>query len=372
MSKEKVLVYYNEEFVGTLALTKDKKVAFQYDKSWINNGFSISPFYLPLNDQVFVPKSDYFKGLFGVFCDSLPDSWGELLLDRYMKKTLKTTDISVLQRLSIVGSSSIGALNYRPESFLFSKYNNIDYDTLSNVCYKVLNNNNFLDVDDVFKLGGSSGGARPKILTQIDNEYWMVKFSNHIDNIDAGLIEYEYALCAKECGICMSEVKLINSKYCLGYFATKRFDYKNEKKKHVISVAGLLEVDFRAPCIDYKELFKLIKILNDSKDDLKQMYKMMCFNVLTHNLDDHAKNFSFIYDCDLKKYRLAPFYDVTYSNTYYNEHTTLINGKGKDISEDDLIEVGVLSSLSYKYCRDTYQFIYEKTRKLINKFPHLF
>ena len=73
-------VFYDGKLVGTLAMTADHKAAFQYSEEWIENGFPISPFSLPLKKQVFVPTKDYFDGLFGVFADSLPDNWGRLLL----------------------------------------------------------------------------------------------------------------------------------------------------------------------------------------------------------------------------------------------------------------------------------------------------
>lgn len=108
-----------------------------------------------------------------------------------------------------------------------------------------------------------------------------------------------------------------------------------------MTFAGLLEADFRAPSCDYGTYFKVIRMLTrDNSDDVEQMYRVMCFNVLTHNLDDHAKNFSLLYTED-KGWRLAPAYDLTFSTTYWGEQTTSVCGKGKNISDEDLINAGM-------------------------------
>ena len=107
-------VYYKNKHVGTLAEMVDKRVAFQYDREWIRTGFSISPFSLPLTDKVFVPDErsrERFAGLFGIFADSLPDSWGELLMDRYLSSVgISKESISPLDRLAYIGTSGMGAL----------------------------------------------------------------------------------------------------------------------------------------------------------------------------------------------------------------------------------------------------------------------
>lgn len=106
MRENKVLhVYYGERLVGTLALTESKKAAFEYADEWLADGFSISPFSLPLEKKVFVPTKDYFRGLFGVFADSLPDAWGQLLLDRMLKKHgINRNEFSIIDRLAVVGN----------------------------------------------------------------------------------------------------------------------------------------------------------------------------------------------------------------------------------------------------------------------------
>lgn len=351
--------------VGTLAITNERSVAFEYDKEWLKDGFSISPFSLPLKEQVFIPSKHYFNGLFGVFADSLPDAWGNILLNRVLKKNGKNIDrINVLDRLSIVGSSGMGALTYEPANMISSDIMIDDLDELANQCSKILNSENIDNLDELYELGGTSGGARPKILTSIDDEEWIIKFPAHVDKKESGKMEYDYALCAKKCGINMTDVKLFPSNNCLGYFGTKRFDRENEggkiEKKHMITVAGLLELDFEQPSLDYHTLMKVTKIITqDDTNQLEEMFKRMCFNVYAHNRDDHSKNFSYIYDDRNKKWNLSPAYDMTYSTTYYGEHTTTVNGNGVNPSKDDLIEVGVNAGIERKKCMNYIEFIRE-------------
>ena len=126
MNKIKSLqVFYNDKKVGTLALMKNNIVAFEYDNEWLNNGFSISPYSLPLKKQVFIPKIDLFDGLYGVFSDSLPDGWGRLLVDRMLNsQNINPREINPISRLAIVGETGMGALSYRPE---YNLLENKDY-----------------------------------------------------------------------------------------------------------------------------------------------------------------------------------------------------------------------------------------------------
>ena len=180
-------VFYNDILVGTLAKTPDRVVAFEYDSDWLNNGFSISPFSLPLIKKVFIPKYDPFGGLFGVFNDSLPDGWGRLLVDRlFLKNKINPVEIDNLNRLAVVQKSGMGALTYKPEHRFESENNISDYDILAQECSKILESQHSENLDELFKLGGSSGGARPKILTSIDNEDWIIKFPSSSDPKNIG------------------------------------------------------------------------------------------------------------------------------------------------------------------------------------------
>jgi len=371
MSKSKTLdVYYKTKHVGTLAEMIDKRIAFQYDREWIQTGFSISPLSLPLSNEVFVPEAssrECFGGLFGVFADSLPDSWGELLLDRYLSSIgISRESVSTLDRLAYIGTAGMGALEYVPaRNTEFDVRNSkLNFDEIAKECSELLSSKPSDQIDVLYRLGGSSGGTRPKIFLSEQEKEWIVKFPAKKDPDISGKREYDYSLCAKKCGITMTETQLVNSAVCEGYFKTERFDRQYGKKIFTATFAGILEADFRAPSCDYGTFMKLIRALTkDNYADKEQMFKIMCFNVMTHNNDDHTKNFSFTYTED-QGWRLAPAYDLTYSDTYWGEHTTSVNGKGKNILDDDLVYIGTASGMKEAVCREQIQLIRTNTQEL--------
>ena len=371
MNKIKSLqVFYNEKKVGTLALMKNNIVAFEYDSNWITNGFSISPFSLPLKKQVFIPKIDPFDGLYGVFSDSLPDGWGRLLVDRMLNsQNINPREISQIDRLAIVGETGMGALSYKPEyNLLEDKDYQEDYDNLALSCKKILNTEHSADLDNLFRLGGSSGGARPKILTKIDNEDWIIKFPSSLDDNNIGELEYLYSVCAKKCKIDIPETKLFPSKISSGYFGIKRFDRKKLstgaiRKLHMISVSGLLETSHRIPNLDYNDLMQLTLNLTKSFEEVEKLFRLMCFNVFSHNRDDHSKNFSFIYNEDLNKWELSPAYDLTYSYSINGEHATTINGNGVNPGLNDILKVAEKIGLDKKKAEKIAIEIRETVRK---------
>lgn len=368
MDKYKYLkVFYNDILVGTLAKTPERVVAFEYDLDWLNNGFSISPFSLPLIKKVFIPKYEPFDGLFGVFNDSLPDGWGRLLVDRlFLKNKINPTEIDNLNRLAVVQESGMGALTYKPEHRFQTENDVSNLDILAQECSKILESQNSDNLDELFQLGGSSGGARPKILTSIDNEDWIIKFPSSIDPKNIGEKEYQYSLCAKDCGINMTETKLLPSEICSGYFGIKRFDRKNGKKVHMVSASGLLETSHRLPNLDYNLLMKLTLELTRNYEDIEQLFRLMCFNVFAHNRDDHSKNFSFMYDNNKKEWHLSPAYDLTYSSSFNGEHATTINGEGKNPNLDDILAVAKNIGLKEKFAKTIALDIQENCRKLFD------
>lgn len=351
----KLDVFYHDRHVGTMALYQNRQAAFEYSDDWIADGFSISPFSLPLEKRVFMPKIYPFDGIFGVFSDSLPDGWGRLLVDRLMKRNgINPLDIGNLDRLAIVGETGMGALSYKPVITLEEAENDMSLDELAAECEKILQTEYSEELGTLFKLGGSSGGARPKILTKIDNDDWIIKFPSSYDSKNIGKQEYDYALCAGKCGIDMAPVRLFKSNECQGYFGTKRFDRintgdgDNVVRIHMVSVSGLLETSHRIPNLDYELLMRLTMILTKDTTECEKLYRLMCFNVFAHNRDDHSKNFSYIYLEDEKRWVLSPAYDLTYSSSLNGEHATTINGNGVNPGIDDLLEVAKKAGLDIK------------------------
>lgn len=377
MKADKYLrVLYKGRMVGTLAMTPEKKVAFAYGDEWLEHGFSISPFSLPLKKQVFLPQKDYFQGLFGVFGDSLPDAWGNLLLDRLLKKNGVDPDqISVLERLAIVGRSGMGALTYEPEFEIKGEESGLDLDDLAEQCQKILRMEYTEELDALYRMGGTSGGGRPKIMTEVEGEDWIIKFPAHVDRPDMGKMEYDYALCAVRCGIHMPETRLFPSKKCGGYFGTKRFDRVHRaggmeaERIHMLTAAALLELDFRQPSLDYHSLMKLTKILTrDNGEDVENMFRRMCFNVFAHNRDDHSKNFTFLYEEERDEWRLSPAYDLTYSTTYYGEHTTTVDGQGENPGRKELTAVGMRGGISRKRCEEMMDEVQTCVKEMLHEY----
>ena len=353
----KLDVYYHDRHVGTMALFRNRLAAFEYSTDWLKDGFSISPFSLPLEKKVFMPEIDPFEGLFGVFADSLPDGWGRLLVDRLMRKNgLDPHAIGSLERLAIVGASGMGALTYRPVIAMGKMHDEMTLDEIAGECERILNTESNDNLDYLFAMGGSSGGARPKILTRVDGVDWMIKFPSSDDGGNIGKQEYDYALCARECGLEMEEVRLFPSEKTKGYFGTRRFDRRGEGeegKVHMVSVAGLLETSHRIPNLDYDILMKLTLQLTKDMSECEKLYRLMCFNVFAHNRDDHSKNFTYLYREEEKRWTLSPSYDLTYSNSIGGEHATTVNGNGTDPGMDDILAVAKKIGLNTAKARKT-------------------
>ncbi len=369
----KLEVFYHERKVGTMALYNNIYAAFEYDDNWLIDGFSISPFSLPLEKKVFIPKIDPFNGLFGVFNDSLPDGWGRLLVDRLMRRNgLEPTEMGSLERLAIVGESGMGALTYRPVISIEESREELSLDVIARECDKILNSENSTNLDYIYRMGGSSGGARPKILTKIEKDDYIIKFPSKEDDKNIGKQEYDYALCAKECGIIMEEVRLFDSERCSGYFGTKRFDRKGStvnNRVHMISASGILETSHRIPNLDYDLLMKLTLQLTRSMDECLKLYRLMCFNVFAHNRDDHSKNFSYLYDEKEGDWVLSPAYDLTYSNSIGGEHATTVHGNGVNPGMEDILqvanEIGLGKDKAKKIAQNIQECVHERLREYI-------
>jgi len=275
-------------------------------------------------------KRTPFNGGFGVFADSLPDGWGNLILDRYLKsKGIDPAKLTVLQRLALVGSTGRGALEYQPDYSELTADEIIDFDYLAAEVQKILASDYAgSSLDTLYKYGGSPGGARPKVFVTIDGKEWLVKFKALTDPENIGIIEYEHSLLAKKCGINMPETRLFEGKY----FGVERFDRTLTGKIHTVSAAGLLNADYRIPSLDYLDLLKLCHILTKNMEEVEALFRIMAFNVAIKNRDDHAKNFSFqLIDGEWK---LSPAYDLLPSGGFNGFHTTTVNNTGEPTVSD--------------------------------------
>lgn len=317
-------------FVVRLAI-RDRQIYFEYDRTFIEGGLEISPLRLPLKPGVSNFDYHLFEGLPGVFNDSLPDGWGRLLFDRFSRSYgVLPADITPLARLAHVGSHTLGALVFEPDYCADDTQNEINLDSLAAQAQEVLNGGSDNVLAKLIALNGFSAGEKPKALIGVNNKRnhiipgvhdlpqsytpWIVKFPNNQDGLDAGAIEYVYALMAKEAGIAMPDVHLFPAHNKVqATLAIKRFDREGKKRYHMHTACGLLHSDFRTPSLDYEDLIALTGMLTRNVREVEKMYKLAVFNVLAHNRDDHAKNFSLLMDRD-GQWRLSPTYDLTFSS----------------------------------------------------------
>lgn len=354
-----VEVFWDSKPVGRLALTPQGLCAFEYDAEFLRNGTSISPFFLPLESKLFVAERDPFDGGFGVFSDSLPDGWGSLLLDRYLREQGRDPDkLTILDRLSLIGSKGRGALEYKPDESVEANSDFADFDKLANESERLLANEHVEGepLDELYKYGGSSGGARPKVFVKIGEDEWLVKFKASMDPCNVGQTEYNYSILAKECGIDMLETKLFDGKY----FGVKRFDRNSRGKIHTISAAGLLNASYRTPSLDYADLLKVCHVLTSDMEQVYLLFRQAVFNAIISNRDDHAKNFSFQYIEG--KWKLSPAYDILPSSGFNGYHTTTYNGKGNP-SINDIMEIALKIGLTKKRAKEIIGEISEKCKR---------
>ena len=178
-SIKQIEVLFANRLVGRLAQTKEGLCAFEYSADWLNSGFSISPFELPLRTGVFIAKPHPFEGGFGVFDDCLPDGWGLLILDRYLQQNgINPDTLSLLDRLALVGSTGRGALEFRPDKSVESKQDYADFEKLALEAERILDSEDYTGdgIEEFQCRGGSPGGARPKIFVHYNDKEWLVKF----------------------------------------------------------------------------------------------------------------------------------------------------------------------------------------------------
>ncbi|RYJ44257.1 type II toxin-antitoxin system HipA family toxin [Flavobacterium beibuense] len=358
--------------IGKLGYSLDEKRSyFQYNPQFLDSGqySKMFPYIFKRHKhlQIFTQyEGKSFKGLPPMIADSLPDMFGNIIFKEWFEsKNMAFDKITPLEQLSYVSNRGMGALEYRPVANI-PKSGEINFDEIVSVLQKVLEVKtgiteqglSDLALLNIFKIGTSAGGARPKILISEhkqtgavipgDIEYsdnythYLVKL--HMDN-EAGYnrekVEYGYHLLSRACGIEMMPCKLIDNKH----FATERYDRQYGEKQHTLTASGLTGWDFTTPHEStYENLFQLALGLKVPHSDIRELYRRMVFNVVFCNTDDHLKNHSFIYNKDNDSWTLAPAYDITYPldalHKFLNTARALsINGKRANIILEDLMPI---------------------------------
>jgi serine/threonine-protein kinase HipA len=341
--------------VGEL-VRNGKDVYFKYYAEYLNKGLNISPIKLSFNDKGQKGNPRLFDGLFGVFSDSLPDGWGRLLLDRMLvSKGRASTQIHPLDRLAYVGIAGPGALTYKPvltDPDLVQQH--LELDILSREIRLILDGSSSEVIDELFQLGGTSGGARPKIQVgyhkgtdhlihgtddlPLGYEHWIIKFASSLDRSDSGNIEFAYYLMALEAGIEMEECKLFTGKSGEYFFGTKRFDRVGKQRLHMHSASGIMHDDYRYSQMDYGHIMDCAFQLERDVRVYEKVLRSAAFNVYSNNRDDHSKNFSFLMD-ELGKWRFAPAYDLTFSSSSHGMHSTMVAGESRHPGQVQLLEL---------------------------------
>ena len=374
------------ESVGSLYWEKESNAAlFDYERKFIRSGLDISPIIMPISQYRNTPyrflenRTDCFKGLPGLFADSLPDTFGNQIINEWFaSKGLSGEEITPLDRLCYVGKRGMGALEFEPSSPIngMNESSVLHIEELTELAKSVFTDRMAFQVQlrqegrnilDILKVGTSAGGAKPKAIiayNDITGEvrsgqvkapegfgYWLLKFdggkySEHTQITDnpqgIGNIEYAYHRMAKACGIDMMECRLLQEKESY-HFMTRRFDRMEDGEKiHVQTLAGLAHYD-RDQRHSYEEIFRIMRQMNLPYPDQEELYRRMVFNVMSRNHDDHSKNFSFLMDRQ-GKWKLAPAYDLCYSYTpggkWTNRHQLSLNGKQDNFTMEDLQKVG--------------------------------
>lgn len=354
----RVNVFLNCESLNILlgSLTDEApQLAFQYAPDFLKLRIQPSPLAMPNSSSYWTSPNALFDGLPGMVADSLPDGWGNLLIDRQLSRMGESLrNVPVLQRLCWIGKQGMGALEYEPEEPLtpFEPVN-IVLDSLSQDVEAILaENESSKALDTLRQLNGSSGGARPKIICLVSADFnhlkrgqihhedfspWLIKFKSSEDSSDLGVQEYITSLIASKAGITVPATHLFESSHGLGWFGIERFDRTKAGKMHMMTAAGLVHCDFRAPSLDYESILAITQNLC-SKDELKEQLKRCVFNFAIGNSDDHAKNFSFLMNAQ-GHWRISPMYDAVPGNLNA-EHMTSILGKGRHPNKSDFIRLG--------------------------------
>ena len=336
--------------VGGLAMDARGVIWFAYDTGWVERGLPLSPMkQFALSITPFKASSAVFDQLHGVFNDALPDGWGLLLMDRYLKAAAgwSAHEITPLDRLAYIGARAMGALEFRPVIKHHVTQAAVSLDQLAEEAWLVQEGSTADVLGALYLYGGSPGGARPKVTVAMERggqacisgftdipdnfEHWIVKYrSKDGDPESMGRIELAYARMARAAGVDMPPTQLVQATVrgkTEDFFAVQRFDRIGNQRRHVISLGGMLELTHRAPSIDYSNLLKAVGFATKDQREVSKAFRRMVFNVLAHNKDDHVKNFAFMQVGN--DFVLTPAFDLTFSAGINNMHTTAIGGEGR-------------------------------------------
>lgn len=357
-------VYYHGQRVGQLSEVS-QGVFFQYDVQWIGDGLELSPFELPLAHKVYGPFNRATSGLPGLVYDSLPDAFGMEVLRRRFEQTNRPKP-TPMQLLAYQGSRTMGALTYQPCDGEPDTMLPVDVSAAADSARLILEHNHEEKLDlALLASGATAGGAQPKILVAAtpdfkkivtgtetipdDMEPWLIKLSTKADQTNhIGALEAAYAQMAATAGINVPAFRLIDDEKGGRHFAVRRFDRGTKDPNlriHIHSYSSLRHFDFRDNQLDYDQLLRTTLRLTSRIDQVEEQFRRMVFNVLTHNRDDHGKNFAFLMDAD-GQWHLSPAYDLIFCENAYHGNWMLVHGKRSGLTLSDFRHIGETFSLS--------------------------
>lgn len=362
--------------VGTVRWDSSYEVArFEYDAQFAGKGIEPSPLMMPVQQGRIYSfgnlNRETFNGLPGMLADSLPDTYGRALFDKWLTLTGRTVG-NPIETLCFLGQRCMGALEFEPATGPASADMKIEIDSLVEVAKEALSKKEEfganLDIDrkaaiaEILRLGTSAGGQRAKAIIAYNKDtgevrsgqvpapegfdYYLIK----LDGVSAeagfketenfGRLEYSFSLLAKECGIEMTDCSLIEENG-RAHFLTKRFDRANGEKIHMQTLCGIAHYDFHfRRAYSYEQAFNVMRRLRLPYSQAEEMFLRMVFNVVIRNQDDHTKNISFLMD-KTGKWTLSPAYDIGFAynpkGSWTDTHQMSINGKFDDITRQDLL-----------------------------------
>jgi len=355
---------------------------FEYDSRLLGSGMELSPVRMPLSSRSYsfaALNRDTYKGLPGLLADSLPDKFGNRLINQWLERQGRSVaDFSPIDRLCYIGNRGMGALEFRPTlSQQAEKSMPLEVSELVALANEALSSKQQLTtpmgegdaerqraVQQIISVGTSAGGARAKaviawnpdtnevrsgqVKTEPGFDYWLLKFDGVEENRDHealadpqgfSIVEYAYYLMAKSAGIDMSECRLFRENQ-RAHFMTRRFDrLPGGEKRHMQSLCGLAHFDFNSSGgYSYEQAFGVMRDLKLPNTAFQEFYRRMVFNVIARNQDDHTKNISFLMD-KRGQWSLSPAYDITHCNGkgWTRHHQMTLNGKQDNFQLDDLL-----------------------------------
>lgn len=339
---------------GTLAQAPHTTIVFEYSDRALQEGLELSALHLPLSTVSYSEFEQFNEYLPGVIADALPDGWGRLLMDRVLRQQgIDPAQVSVLERLTYISNTAMGAFSFLPQKNLVeADKSDIGLEHLAKEAQLVLEGENSQILIELFELGGSPQGARPKALVYrhpnteristlafAEAEHWLVKFPAKSEHPEVCAIEYLYHACAHQCGLEVPNVEHFNLGNGLAAFGTQRFDRQNTMRVPMQTLAGYLNANFRIPNCDYDTFLRATDhITNHSVIEVKKAFALMLFNIIFNNRDDHTKNFSYVLN-QKREWQLAPVYDLTFNEGPNGYHQMSVMGETKSISKKAVMDL---------------------------------